>query len=168
MLAGAWPPTEKAPLESVLKCWHIRGSHVVHLVENLRPQKKRTWTGQVMPPSTAELYPRYRNINRPKCADSSLRKEMVSFAEKCGKTAEKSGIRTPTSSATKSGGISQSRRKLYTFRHPSTAKFSASSSGCARPSSVSALIILKAHSLISAPRYSSRHWLMSTIGEASS
>ena len=92
--ACAWPPTEKAPLESVLNCWHIRGSHVVHRVENLRPPKKRTWTGLVMPPSTAELYPRYLNKNRPKCADSSLRKEMVSFAEKCGKTAEKSGIRT--------------------------------------------------------------------------
>ena len=92
--ACAWPPTEKAPLESVLYCWHIRGSHVVHSVENLRPPQKHTWTGLVMAPSTAELYPPYRDINRPKCAHSGLRKKMVSFAEKCGKTAEKSGIHT--------------------------------------------------------------------------
>ena len=94
MRAGAWPPTEKAPLESVLNCWLIRGSHVVHRVENLRSPKKRTWTGLVMAPSTAELYTPRRNIHGPKCAHSGLRKNMVSFAEKSGKTAEKSGIRT--------------------------------------------------------------------------
>ena len=93
MRAGAWPTTEKAPLELVLNCWHIRGSHVVHRVENLRPQKKRTWTGLVMAPSTAELYPPYRDINQPKCAHSGSRKNMVSYAKKSGKTAE-SGIRT--------------------------------------------------------------------------
>ena len=89
MRAGAWPPTEKAPLELVLNCWHIRGSHVVHRVENLRPPKKRTWTGLVMAPFTAELYTPRRNINGPKCAHSDLRKNMIKFAEKSGKTAEK-------------------------------------------------------------------------------
>ena len=93
--ACAWPPTEKVPLELVLYCWHIRGSHVVHRGENLRPPQKRTWTGLVMAPSTAELYPPpYRDINRPKYAHSGLREKMVSFAGKSGKTAGKSGIRT--------------------------------------------------------------------------
>ena len=100
--ACAWPPIEKAPLELVLNCWHIRGSHVVHRVENLRPPKKRTWTGLVMAPSTAELYTPGRNINGPKCAHSGLRKKMVSFAEKSGKTAKKSGIRTQSTSSKES------------------------------------------------------------------
>ena len=78
----------------VLYCWHVHVSHVVHRVENLRPQKKRTWTGLVMAPSTAELYPPRRDINGPKCAHSGLRKEMVSFAGKSGKTAKKSGFLT--------------------------------------------------------------------------
>ena len=67
---------------------------MVHSVEILRPQKKRTWTGLVMAASTAELYPPYRDINRPKCAHSGLRREMVRFAKKSGKTAGKSSIRT--------------------------------------------------------------------------
>ena len=94
MRAGAKPPTEKAPLELVLNCWHIRGSHVVHRVENLRPQQKSTWTGLIMAPSTAELYKPRRDINGQKCAHSGLRKNMVSFAGKSGKTAKKSGIAT--------------------------------------------------------------------------
>ena len=40
--ACAWPPTEKAPLELVLYCWHCRGSHVHDILENLQPEKKRT------------------------------------------------------------------------------------------------------------------------------
>ena len=86
--------TEKAPLELVLYCLHFRGSHVVHRVENLRPPKKRKCTGLVMTSSTAELYTPRRDIKGPKCAHSGLRKNMVSFAEKSGKTAEKSGIAT--------------------------------------------------------------------------
>ena len=69
---------------------------MVHREENLRLQKKHTWTGPVMAPSTAEIYTPGRNINGPKCSHSGLRKKMVSFAEKSGKTAEKSGIRTLT------------------------------------------------------------------------
>ena len=54
--ACAWPPTEKAPLELVLYCWHCRGSHVHDILENLQPEKKRTWSSLVMAPATAELY----------------------------------------------------------------------------------------------------------------
>ena len=45
-----------------------------------------------MAPSTAELYTPRRDINGPKCAHSSLRKENAGFAEKGGKTAEKNGM----------------------------------------------------------------------------
>jgi hypothetical protein len=59
-----------------------------------------------------------------------------------------------------SGGISLSRRKLYTFRHPSNAKFSVWSSVCASPFSRTlqgecAWKTRKARSFVSAPTYSS-------------
>ena len=47
-----------------------------------------------MAPSTAELYTPRRDINGQKCAHSGLRKNMVNFEGKSGKTAEYPGIAT--------------------------------------------------------------------------
>ena len=96
MLAGARLPTEKAPLESVLYCWVICVSHAAEsqgkACENLEPQKRRTWTGLVMAPSTTELYTPRREYNGPNCALSCFVKKSGNFAEKYGNFAGKSGI----------------------------------------------------------------------------
>ena len=81
----------------VLYCWHFCGSHVVHRVENLRLQKRRTWTSLVMAPSTAELYTPRREYNGPNCALSGFAENSGSFAENSGKLAENSGIATQES-----------------------------------------------------------------------
>ena len=75
--AGAWPPTEKAPLESVLYCWNACVSHAAVTRYSVDFAGTRTWTDLVMAPSTAELYTPRRDINGSKCALSGLQKNLV-------------------------------------------------------------------------------------------
>ena len=77
--ACAWPPTEKAPLESVLYCW-------TSVSVTLELAHGPAW----------ELYTPRRECDGPNSALSGFAESFDSFAENFVNFAEKSGILTGT------------------------------------------------------------------------